>query len=63
MAPLGSCRCTDPDDQKFIDLALHCGAQWLLSHDRAVLKVADQARRRGLLILPAEALGWMPTVD
>jgi predicted nucleic acid-binding protein len=52
VAPLGSCRCTDPDDQKFIDLALHHGARWLLSHDRAVLKVANQARRRGLLILP-----------
>ena len=62
VAPLGSCHCTDPDDQKFIDLALHCGAQWLLSHDRAVLKVAHQARRRGLLILPADR--WvMPTAN
>ena len=58
----GAARCRDPDDQKFIDLALHCGAQWLLSHDRAVLKVAHQARRRGLLILPADR--WvMPTAN
>lgn len=32
-------RCTDADDQKFIDLALHGGAGWLLSRDRAVLKL------------------------
>ena len=45
------CRCTDPDDQKFIDLALHSGAQWLLSRDRAVLKLAREARQRGLAIV------------
>lgn len=43
-------RCTDPDDQKFIDLALHAGASMLLSRDRAVLKLAVRARRCGLLI-------------
>ncbi len=47
-----SCRCTDADDQKFIDFALHSGARWLLSHDKAVLRLAAQARRLGLLILP-----------
>lgn len=46
------CRCTDPDDQIFIDLALSSGARWLLSRDRAVLKLARSARCRGLLILP-----------
>lgn len=48
------CRCTDPDDQKFIDLALHTGARWLVSRDRAVLKLAARARHTGLLILPPE---------
>lgn len=43
-------RCTDPDDQKFIDLALQAGASMLLSRDRAVLKLAARARRCGLLI-------------
>ena len=43
-------RCTDADDQKFIDLALACGARWLLSRDRAVLKLARKAKARGLLI-------------
>lgn len=44
------CRCSDPDDQKFIDLALQHGARWLLSRDRAVLKLAREAGRSGLHI-------------
>lgn len=48
------CRCSDPDDQPFIDLALQCGARWLLSRDRAVLHLAAEARRSGLeIITPA----------
>ena len=50
-APATRLRCSDPDDQKFIDLALTSGARWLLSHDRAVLKLARAARERGLDIL------------
>jgi predicted nucleic acid-binding protein len=42
-------RCTDRDDQKFIDLALHSGG-WLLSRDRAVLKLARRAAPHGLRI-------------
>lgn len=45
------CRCTDPDDQPFIDLALHSGARWLLSRDRAVLTLAREARAFGLAIV------------
>jgi predicted nucleic acid-binding protein len=44
-------RCTDPDDQKFIDLALQVGATALLSRDRAVLALARRARAVGLDIL------------
>ena len=36
-------RCTDPDDQKFIDLAVACGVRWLVSRDRAVLKLQRRA--------------------
>ena len=43
-------RCTDPDDQKFIDLALQTGASALLSRDRAVLKLARRAAVHGLPI-------------
>jgi predicted nucleic acid-binding protein len=47
---LASLRCTDPDDQIFIDLALARRASCLLSHDRALLKLARPARRLGLRI-------------
>lgn len=44
-------RCTDIDDQKFIDLAL-AEARWLVSRDRAVLKLARRAGKLGLHVLP-----------
>lgn len=47
-------RCTDTDDQKFIDLALASGARWLISRDRAVLKVRRRAARHGLTITPPD---------
>ena len=48
-------RCSDPDDQMFIDLALSHGARWLLSRDRAVLKLARRAQPLGLAILTPNA--------
>lgn len=45
-------RCSDPDDQKFIDLALALAPACLLSRDRAVLKLARRAAPRGVRILP-----------
>ncbi|MBN8487205.1 MAG: PIN domain-containing protein, partial [Burkholderiales bacterium] len=52
-------RCTDPDDQKFIDFALACGARWLVSRDKAVLKLRRRALAlHGLQIVhPAD---WRP---
>jgi putative PIN family toxin of toxin-antitoxin system len=38
-------RCADPDDQKFLELALDTGARWLLSKDRELLKLANRTRR------------------
>jgi predicted nucleic acid-binding protein len=43
-------RCDDPDDQVFVDLALACGARWLLSHDKALLKLRRRVPPRGPLI-------------
>ena len=43
-------RCTDADDQKFIDLALGARAVALLSADRAVLRLARRASAFGLVI-------------
>lgn len=46
--------CRDPDDQKFIDLALAAPARWLVSRDKAVLALAKRARARGLAIVTPE---------
>ena len=54
-AQSGAMRCTDPDDQKFIDLALQLGNAVLLSRDRAVLRLARAARQRGVHISSAAA--------
>ncbi|QNK02830.1 putative toxin-antitoxin system toxin component, PIN family [Dyella telluris] len=40
-------RCADPDDQKFLELALAAGAQELLSKDKAVLQLARRTAREG----------------
>jgi putative PIN family toxin of toxin-antitoxin system len=47
----GSLRCSDPDDQKFLDAALHERARWLVSRDRALLKLRRRAWEQGLAIL------------
>jgi len=38
-------QCKDPDDQKFLELAHAAGAAWLISKDRAVLKLAKRTAR------------------
>lgn len=45
--PRGLLRCKDPDDQVFIDLALHTRARWLFTKDAALLKLARRARLLG----------------
>ena len=47
--------CSDPDDQKFIDLALHRGSRWLISRDRALLKLARRASAQGVRVCPPAA--------
>lgn len=42
--------CSDHDDQVFLDLAVAHQARWLLTHDRALLKLARAARRHGVEI-------------
>jgi predicted nucleic acid-binding protein len=51
-------RCTDPDDQIFVDLALACRARWLFTRDRALLALARAARAHGLGIVRPEQ--WSP---
>ena len=50
-ANLPALRCSDPDDQVFLDLAAGAGARWLLTHDRALLRLARRARGLGLRIV------------
>jgi len=47
----GRLRSRDPDDQKFIDLAVSVKAAWLLSRDRALLRLAHAAHGLGIRIL------------
>lgn len=41
-------RCADPDDQKFLELALAADARWLLSRDHALLVLGRRTARDGL---------------
>jgi len=43
--------CTDPDDQVFIDTALAHRAAWLVTRDRALLKLRRKALGHGLRIV------------
>ncbi len=54
VGPPGRLRCADADDQKFIDLAVACNARWLLSRDRAVLKLARRLREHGVDTRPPD---------
>lgn len=48
--------CTDPHDQKFLDLASTARADVLISKDKALLRVDRRSRRDGLrIVLPQQA--------
>lgn len=49
-------RCDDADDQVFVDLALACGARWLLTHDKALLRLRGRMPPGGPRI--AKPSGW-----
>jgi predicted nucleic acid-binding protein len=49
-------RCTDTDDQKFLETARDTGASTLITKDKALLKLAGKCRRAGMFaILKPEA--------
>jgi len=49
-------RCKDRDDQKFLELARDSAANWLVTADKALLRLARRDRLRGLFrILTPEA--------
>ena len=51
------CRCRDPDDQKFLDLAFAAGAAVLLTKDKALLSLSRESRHFGLAILTPRQFG------
>jgi predicted nucleic acid-binding protein len=50
--------CSDPSDQKFIDLALAQRTAWLVTHDKALLRLRRRAAARGVCICTPEQ--WRP---
>lgn len=48
-------RCTDPDDQCFIDLAVARRTPWLVTRDHALRRLARRARPLGVAVLTPEA--------
>jgi predicted nucleic acid-binding protein len=55
LSPTLRLHCTDPDDQCFIDLALATRTPWLITRDRALLRLARRARPHGVAVLtPAQ---------
>ena len=52
--------CKDGDDQKFLELALACEAEVLITKDKALLKLARKTARNGQfrILAPEAWLGW-----
>jgi predicted nucleic acid-binding protein len=56
-------RCADPDDQKFLTLAAHAGARWLLSRDRALLALHRRCLRESGFAIVAPQAWRAPCAD
>jgi putative PIN family toxin of toxin-antitoxin system len=56
LAPLPELpRCRDRDDQKFLVLAAHAGAAWLVSKDKRLLSLADRQGLPFAILSPKQA--------
>ena len=55
--------CSDPDDQKFLQLAASSHAHTLVSKDRALLKLRRRCAPRFQVMTPAEAGRWLAGVN
>lgn len=52
-------RCSDPDDQKFLELAAARHAKCLVSKDRALLKLRRRCAAHFGIMEPSDALRWL----
>jgi predicted nucleic acid-binding protein len=43
-------RCSDPDDQKFLALAQDAAADWLLTRDKAILRLKRRLNAVGIRV-------------
>jgi uncharacterized protein len=59
--PIPLPRCTDADDQKFLELSRDCGAKWLVTSDHALLKLTRRLSRAGMfgVVKPEFALAHL----
>lgn len=48
--PVALPRCSDPDDQKFLELACNARADWLITRDKALLKLNRRLKAAGFRI-------------
>jgi len=55
--------CSDPDDQKFLELAASSQACALVSKDRALLKLRRRCAPHFQVMTPAEAGRWLDAVN
>lgn len=55
-APTPLPKCKDRDDQKFLELARDVGADWLVSSDKALLKLNRKLVGRYAILKPEQAL-------
>lgn len=53
-------RCKDRDDQKFLELAARCGANILVSKDKALLKLRGRTTLGFQIMKPAAASALLP---
>ncbi len=58
-------RCSDRDDQKFLDLARNAGAGWLITADKALLRMARRDKLAGLfrIVTPEAVLTGMTQAE
>jgi predicted nucleic acid-binding protein len=54
--------CSDPDDQKFLELARDANAAVLITKDKALLKLARKTAKAGLFLIAAPET-WERAVD